>query len=52
MNDQEKQALSAIMFQASTIRLVTDEKQVLNAVARIEKLVAELFKQEEASLKA
>lgn len=52
MTEQEKQSLSAIMFQVSTIRLLTDERQVLNATARIEKIIAELFKQEEVSLKA
>lgn len=52
MNEQEKQKLSGIMYHSATIRLLSEDKQVLNAVTRIEKLVAELFKQEEASLKA
>ena len=47
MNEQESQKLNAIYFQASTIKLLTDESQVLNAVARIENLIGEMFKANE-----
>jgi hypothetical protein len=54
MNEQEKETLSAIIFQASTIRLLTDDKQVLKAVDRIETLVHQtiLSSWEPPSLKA
>lgn len=43
MNEQDKQNLSVIMYHASTIRLLTDDKQVLNSVSRIENVVVEMF---------
>ena len=54
MNEQEKETLSGIIFQASTIRLLTDDKQVLKAVDRIETLVHQtiLSDWEPPSLKA
>jgi hypothetical protein len=47
MNEQDKQNLSTIYYHASTIRLLTDDKQVLKSVARIEDLVGEMFKASE-----
>jgi hypothetical protein len=48
MNEaQVKQTFSLVIFHASTIKLLTDEPQVLLAVARIENIIGEMFKANE-----
>ena len=47
MNEQDKQNLNTIYYHASTIRLLTEDKQVLNSVARIESVLSDMFKASE-----